>query len=133
MTEKLEIYKCDVCGNIVQVLCNGVGELVCCGQPMKILPTHLGEKSEEAEKHLPTFETDVNGRFIRVKHHPMTEEHYIQFIEAISETRDTVHIKLLRPKDVAEFDITGFGNNLEALEMCNLHGLWANKSNEQGE
>ena len=81
MTEKLELYKCHICGNLVQVLLNGVGELVCCGQNMEHLEPHQEENNELAEKHVPRIEQEDGKRFVRLKYHPMIPEHYIQFIE----------------------------------------------------
>ena len=79
-TEKLQLYKCEVCGNLVQVILSGAGELVCCGQPMK-LQSIQHDKSETGEKHAPIVEFRENDRFVQVKSHPMLPEHYIQFIE----------------------------------------------------
>lgn len=129
MTEKFEIYKCSVCGNTIQVLFEGAGELVCCGQSMEHLEAKQEENTELAEKHTPIIETDINGRFIRLKHHPMEDEHYIQMIEAISKDKSALHIKFLRPKDIAEFNITAFEQDIEAQELCNIHGLWKNFHN----
>ena len=81
MTEKFEIYKCDICGNTVQVLFQGEGELVCCGEAMKILHTQHQEHNELAEKHIPKTETNVNGRFVKITQHPMEDSHYIKLIE----------------------------------------------------
>lgn len=77
---KLQLYKCEVCGNLVQVILSGAGELVCCGQPMK-LQSIQHDKSETGEKHAPIVEFRENDRFVQVKSHPMLPEHYIQFIE----------------------------------------------------
>ena len=96
MSERLALYKCEVCGNLVQVLLSGGGELVCCGKPMTYLNPQ--DKSDEMleEKHVPIFIHDESGKeFIQVGStlHPMSEEHYIQFIETISEDKNpcTVH------------------------------------------
>ena len=127
MTEKLELYKCHICGNLVQVILNGVGELVCCGEPMEHLEAHVEEESELAEKHTPIIEKDSNGRFVRLKHHPMTAEHYIEFIEVYPKDKSRMYLKYLKPNDIAEMEITHMEENLEALEHCNIHGLWKNK------
>ena len=128
MTEKFEIYRCNICQNIIQVMAEGAGELVCCNEPMELLKPQEERESELGEKHTPEFETDVNGRFVRLKHHPMTEEHYIEFIQVYAKDKSCLHTKFLRPKDIAEFDITGYEQELEAQEMCNIHGLWRNKN-----
>lgn len=125
MTEKLQLYKCNICGNLVQVILPGIGELVCCGQPMELLiPQKENENHELAEKHTPVIEEHDNGRFVTLKSHPMLPEHYIQFIEVYPKDKSALHLKYLNPKEIAEFDITSIEGDLEALEMCNIHGLW---------
>ena len=123
MTEQLQIYKCDLCGNIVEVLQTGAGELVCCNQPM----TLQQEKTEDAstEKHVPYIEKVGGGVKIRVGQnaaHPMEEKHYIQWIELLVDGK--ADRKFLKPGDVPEafFNITG--ENMVAREYCNVHGLW---------
>lgn len=128
MTEKLEIYKCNVCGNLVQVLLSGVGELVCCGQPMEKLIPHIEENNELAEKHTPVIEKEGDKTYIRLKLHPMMPEHYIQLIEVYPKDKSFLHIKFLNPNDLAEFNISSFTEEVEALEYCNIHGLWRNKN-----
>ena len=124
MTEKLELYKCHICGNLIQVILNGAGELVCCGQTMEHLVPHQEENNELAEKHTPTIEQEEDKRFVRLKYHPMAPEHYIQFIEVYPKDKSRLHLKYLNPNEPAEFDITHFEENIEALEHCNIHGLW---------
>ena len=126
MTEKLELYKCNICGNLIQVILNGVGELVCCGEPMMKLEAHQEENSEMAEKHIPIIEEEDGKRFVRLKHHPMVEEHYIQFIEVYPKDKSKLYLKYLYPNEKAEFEITHLGEDIEALEYCNIHGLWKN-------
>lgn len=127
MTEKLEIYKCHICGNLIQVILNGVGELVCCGQPMEHLIPHKEEGNELAEKHTPVIEQEENSRFVRLKYHPMIPEHYIQFIEVYPKDKSRLYLKYFNPNEPAEFEITHFEENMDALEYCNIHGLWINK------
>jgi len=125
MTELKQIYRCNICGNIVEVLHTGVGQLVCCGQPMELLT----EKTTDVglEKHVPVMER-LNGK-IKVKvgsvPHPMEEKHYIEWIETIAD--DKVYRKFLKPGDKpeAEFEITA--KKLEVREYCNIHGLWKSK------
>lgn len=124
MTEKLELYKCNICGNLVQIINNGAGELVCCGQPMELLQAHQEESGEMAEKHIPTIEIEEGKRFVRLKHHPMSEEHHIEFIEVYPKDKSRLYLKYLKPNDVAEFEITHLEENIEAIEHCNIHGLW---------
>lgn len=128
MTEKLEIYKCHICGNVVQVLLNGIGELVCCGQAMEKLEPQNYEENELAEKHVPKFEQDGDSCFVRLDSHPMIPEHYIQFIEIYPKDKSELYIKFLRPNEKAEFNITNLEKDVEALELCNIHGLWRNNN-----
>lgn len=123
MTARNQTYKCGVCGNIVEVLHAGGGELVCCGKPMELLK----EKSEDLgkEKHLPVIEKTDKGIKVKVGSvpHPMEEKHYIEWIEILAD--GIVYRKFLKPGDKpeAEFNIAGF-EKLEAREYCILHGLW---------
>lgn len=120
--EKNTVYKCEVCGNIVEVLHGGIGELVCCNKPMVL----QNENTVDAalEKHVPIIEKTENGYKVTVGEvpHPMTEDHYIEFIELIAD--QVVYRKELNPGDepVAEFCVKA--DNVTAREYCNLHGLW---------
>lgn len=122
MTELKQIYKCNICGNIVEVLHAGIGQLVCCGQPMELLT----EKTVDVglEKHVPIIEKVGNKVKVKVGSvpHPMEEKHYIEWIEIIADGR--VYRKFLKPRDKpeAEFEITA--DKIEAREYCNIHGLW---------
>ena len=125
MTEKLEIYKCNICGNVAQILLNGIGYLVCCGENMEHLEPQFKE-DELGEKHVPQI-TDINGeKFIKLDNHPMIAEHYIQFIEAISEDKNEIRLKYLYPNQTAEYKINDF-ENFNAIELCNIHKLWRSK------
>jgi superoxide reductase len=121
MTKKLEIYRCKICGNIVEVLHEGAGQLVCCGQPMGLLK----EKTEDMgnEKHVPVIEKTEKGVKVMVGSvpHPMLDEHFIEWIQILSE--NTVQRKFLRPgeKPEAEFETD---EDVKAREYCNIHGLW---------
>jgi superoxide reductase len=125
MTELNQIYRCNVCGNIVEVINTGVGELVCCGQPMELLierQTDVGP-----EKHIPLVEKTEKGIIVKVGEvpHPMEENHYIHFIEVIS--GDKVYRKILKPGDdpSAEFELVKEEmDNLKVREYCTVHGLW---------
>ena len=122
MTEVKQIFKCNICGNIVEVLHAGVGQLVCCGQPMELLT----EKTEDvgSEKHVPVIEKTEKGTRVKVGSvpHPMEQKHYIEWIEIIVDGR--VYRKFLKPTDrpEAEFEISG--DKIEAREYCSIHGLW---------
>jgi len=122
MTKKLQIYKCEICGNIVEVLHEGAGELVCCGQPM----VHLFEKTEDEgnEKHVPVIEHTEKGIKVKVGEvtHPMEENHYIEWIEVIIDGR--AYRKFLSPGDSPEAEFAINSEKVEAREYCNVHGLW---------
>jgi superoxide reductase len=120
MVEKKEIYKCDVCGNIVEVVHGGGGVLICCGQPMKLEKENTVDAS--LEKHVPV----INGKTIEVgsEKHPMSAEHYIEWIEATSETGEIAKV-FLDPdsKPEAKFSFKPISSRI----YCNLHGLWKSK------
>lgn len=122
MASLLGIYKCEVCGNIVEVLHAGAGELVCCGKPMK----HMAENTVDAakEKHVPVIERSERGLLVKIGAvpHPMEEKHYIEWIELVA--GGLTYRKFLRPGDKPEafFEVTA--RNVTAREYCNLHGLW---------
>ena len=127
MTQKKEIYKCNICGNIVEVLENGAGTLVCCGKPMKLLEEKTKDPAISIEKHLPIIEKTKDKIMVKVGSvpHPMEEKHYIQFIELI--VNNKIYRQELKPniKPEAEFCIqTTNKDKIEARELCNLHGLW---------
>ena len=122
MAKKLEIYKCMVCGNIVEVLHGGDGELVCCGQPMANLVAKTADQGKE--KHVPVIEK-VNGS-IKVKigsiPHPMEEKHYIEWIEIIADGK--AYRQFLNPGQAPEAIFNVKADNITAREHCNIHGLW---------
>lgn len=125
MAELNGIYKCEICGNVVSVIYAGVGELVCCGQPMKLLEEQTIEK-EGKEKHVPVIEIDGNKVKVKVgsEPHPMEEKHYIGLIQLIRDN-NVIAGKRLKPGDKpeAEFCLEDT-SNLKAREWCNIHGLW---------
>jgi len=122
MTKEKQIYKCNNCGNIVEVLHAGVGQLVCCGQPMEVLV----EKTEDVgkEKHVPVIEIKDGEITVKVGSvpHPMEEKHYIEWIELIAD--GTSYRKFLNPGDKPEAEFCIKAEKVEAREYCNLHGLW---------
>ncbi len=127
--EKLEIYKCEICGNLVQVLLTGAGELVCCNQPMT-LQNIQHDKSDLGEKHAPVVEAQDNKKIVQVNSHPMLKEHYIQFIEVFDKNKNEVHLKYFEPETLPEFDISCLNNDIKAIEFCNIHGLWGENNND---
>jgi len=122
MAEKLQIYKCMVCGNIVEVVHGGVGELVCCGQPMEL----LDEKTADAttEKHVPVVEKIDGGYKVTVGStlHPMEEKHYIEWIELLADGK--AYRQFLNPGDAPQAVFNVKAGSVTAREYCNVHGLW---------
>ncbi len=125
MVERNQIYRCNICGNIVGILHAGGGELVCCGQPMEFLDPKT--QDEGLEKHVPIIEKTENGIKVKVGEipHPMEENHYIELIEIIID--GNIYRKFLNPGDAPEAEFEVRAKNVIAREYCNLHGLW--KSN----
>jgi superoxide reductase len=125
MTKQFEIYKCEICGNIVEVLHEGVGELVCCGQPMKLQKENT--QGEYAEKHAPVITKNPEGVNIKVGQieHPMEEKHYIEWIEIFTEKGRSK--KFLKPGEKPEANFPVKSEIKGARMYCNIHGLWKNK------
>jgi superoxide reductase len=122
MAEKLEVYKCDACGNIVEVLHGGGGELVCCGQPMNLLKENTVDAAKE--KHVPVIEKLADGVKVKVGEvpHPMEAKHYIEWIEIIVDGK--AHRQFLNPGEAPEAVFHIKAQKVTAREYCNLHGLW---------
>jgi superoxide reductase len=122
MAKQLQIYKCSVCGNIVEVLHGGVGELVCCNKPMEL----LGEKTADAatEKHVPVIEQIDGGYKVTVGSvpHPMEAKHYIEWIELLADGK--AYRQFLKPGMEPEAEFHVEGDSVSAREHCNVHGLW---------
>ncbi len=122
MAERLEVYKCDLCGNIVEVLHGGGGELVCCGQPMKLFTENTVDAAKE--KHVPVIEKVDGGFKVKVGDvpHPMEDKHYIEFVELIADGK--VYRQFLNPGEAPEATFSIEAAQVSAREYCNLHGLW---------
>lgn len=122
MAERLEIYKCELCGNIVEVLHGGAGELVCCGQAMALLTENTVDAAKE--KHVPVIEKVDGGVKVKVGEvaHPMEEKHLIEWIQIIAD--GTSYRKFLNPSEAPEAVFKVEANQVAAREFCNLHGLW---------
>lgn len=122
MAEKLQVYKCEVCGNIVEVLHGGAGELVCCGQPMVLLTENTVDAAKE--KHVPVIEKVPGGIKVKVGEvaHPMEDKHYIEWIEIIADGK--AYRQFLNPGDTPEAVFNIDADQVTAREFCNLHGLW---------
>ncbi len=122
MAEKLQIYKCEVCGNIVEVLHGGAGELVCCGKPMVLFTENTVDAAKE--KHVPVVEKIDGGIKVKVGDvaHPMEEKHFIEWIEVISGGK--AYRKFLEPGSAPEAEFCVSGDDVTVREYCNIHGLW---------
>jgi len=122
MAEKLEVYKCEACGNIVEVLHGGGGELVCCGEPMKLMVENTVDAAKE--KHVPAIEKVDGGVKVKVGSvaHPMESKHYIEWIEIIADGK--AYRQFLNPGDAPEALFKVEAQKVTAREYCNLHGLW---------
>ena len=122
MPEKTDVYKCNLCGNIVELLTVGGGELICCGQPM----VKLTENTTDAavEKHVPALEKKNGGWQVNVGTvaHPMTAEHFIEWIEL--SVGATVYRAFLKPGDAPSAFFPVDAEVVTARAYCNLHGLW---------
>ncbi|MGA8571436.1 MAG: desulfoferrodoxin [Desulfobaccales bacterium] len=122
MTEKLQVYKCRICGNIVSMLHSGDGALVCCGEPMKLMLENTVDAAKE--KHVPVVEKTAAGFKIKVGSvaHPMEQSHYIEWIEVIADGKS--YRQFLNPGEAPEATFAIEAKNVVAREYCNLHGLW---------
>jgi len=122
MAERLQVYKCDKCGNIVEVLVGGKGELVCCGEPMKLLSENTVDAAQE--KHVPVVEKIDGGYKVKVGSvaHPMEEKHFIQWIELVADGKS--YTAFLKPGMAPEAVFMVEADQVTAREYCNLHGHW---------
>jgi len=122
MAEKLEVYKCAICGNIVEVLHGGKGELACCGQPMNQLVENTVDAAKE--KHVPVVEKVDAGVKVKVGGvaHPMEAKHWIEWIQIIADGKS--YRQFLNPGEAPEATFKVTADKITAREYCNLHGLW---------
>ena len=122
MTERAQVYKCELCGNMVEVLHAGAGQLVCCGQPMALFSENTVDAARE--KHVPVVEKVANGFKVAVGAvaHPMDEKHFIEWIELI--VGDKLYRQFLNPGDKPEAFFAIDADKAAARAYCNLHGLW---------
>ncbi len=123
MTAKLEVYKCSVCGNVIEVLFAGGGTLVCCGKEMLLQKENTSDGAKE--KHVPVVEKTNDGIKVKVGSvpHPMEEKHYIQWVEVILND-GSVRRQFLDPGKAPEADFCCIEGSFTVREYCNLHGLW---------
>ena len=122
MAERMQIYKCELCGNIVEVLHGGPGQLVCCNVDMELMEEKTADSS--TEKHVPVIEKVEGGYKVLVGSvpHPMVDAHYIEWIELVAD--GIVYRKYLNPGDAAEAIFAIDAENVSAREYCSVHGLW---------
>lgn len=120
--QRLQVFKCDKCGNIVEMLHAGDGELVCCGEPMILQAENTVDAAKE--KHVPVIEKIDGGFKIKVGSvpHPMEEKHYIQWIEVIADGK--AYMEFLKPGGAPEAEFKIDAASVTAREYCNLHGHW---------
>ncbi len=122
MTERLQIYKCEVCGNIVEMVHGGAGDLVCCGAAMRLYQENTTDAAKE--KHVPVIEKTDGGFKVKVGSvaHPMEEKHHIEWIEVIA--GDKAYREFLKPGIAPEATFMIDADSVVAREYCNVHGLW---------
>jgi superoxide reductase len=122
MSKLNEIYKCTVCGNIVEVVHAGEGELVCCGQPMVLMAENTVDAAKE--KHVPVITQVADGYKVAVGSvaHPMEDKHWIEWIELVADGK--VYRQKLKPGMAPEATFCVKADKVSAREYCNLHGLW---------
>ena len=122
MTKLRQVYKCDICGNIVEMLHTGIGTLVCCDQPMTLQEENTVDAAKE--KHVPVIEKIKGGVLVKVGsvEHPMIDTHYIEWIEIHTDKK--VYRKYLSPGEKPQAEFVLEEEVLYAKEYCNIHRLW---------
>lgn len=122
MAKRMDVYKCEICGQIIEVLHEGAGTLVCCNQPMKLMVENTVDASKE--KHVPVVEKTDKGFRVRVGSvpHPMEAKHYIEWIQALAD--GVSYRKFLKPGDEPQAEFEVKADKIVPREYCNLHGLW---------
>lgn len=122
MTERLQVYKCEACGIVAEVLDGGAGALVCCEKPMQRLDAKTAD--EGREKHVPVVEKTDGGVRVKVGDvpHPMLEKHYIQWIEVLADGK--AYRQFLSPGEAPEAEFHVDAEGVTARELCNIHGMW---------
>lgn len=122
MAERYEVYKCDLCGNIVEVLAGAGGALACCGADMKLMSENTVDAA--VEKHVPVASQTADGLLANVGSvdHPMTDDHYIEWVEVIA--GDTTYTTFLKPGEKPQACFPALEGEYTVRAYCNLHGLW---------
>jgi len=126
MPKQLEVYKCELCGNIVEVLHSGSAPLVCCNQNMTLMTENTVDAAQE--KHVPVIEVGANSITVKVGSvaHPMQEEHYIEWVELLADGK--AYRQFLKPGEAPEATFPITAKDVTAREYCNLHGHWSAES-----
>ncbi len=126
MTKLHNVYKCEICGNVIEVVHPGAPALVCCGQEMLLMEEKTADSS--VEKHVPVIEKTADGITVKVGSvpHPMEEKHFIEWIEVIA--GDRKYVKYLKPGQPAEAKFCVKDSPITVREYCNIHGLWKNQA-----
>lgn len=127
MTNKFELYKCNICGNVIEILISGDGHPVCCGEEMERLEVKndIQNNTDLTEKHSPLIETDLDGKtIVTLDKHPMEKEHYIMFVQTISRDKNEIKTKYFYPSEkvLMRTDINPDG--MRARSYCNIHGVY---------
>lgn len=126
MTKQNQIYKCEICGNIVEILRSGKGQLICCNQSMNLLKEK--QKDQGKEKHVPVIKKVKNISVVSVGEieHPMNKNHYIEWIEIVLNNGKRIK-RFLQPNDKPEIEYHCINKIVSARSYCNIHGLWKSK------
>ncbi|MCR5265063.1 MAG: desulfoferrodoxin FeS4 iron-binding domain-containing protein [Cyanobacteria bacterium RUI128] len=126
MTNRFELYKCSICGNVIEILVSGDGHPVCCGEEMEKLENKNDTKNspELTKTHTPVIETDGRERIISVPNHPMSKEHHIVFLQSISNDKTEACIKFLQPEEKTVMKNCSDTNKIHARSYCNIHGVY---------
>jgi len=127
MAKRGEVYKCQICGIITEILHEGEDEMVCCNQPMTLMQEKTAEEGL-TEKHLPVVEKSEKGILVKIGSvpHPMEETHWIEWVE-IQTASGKIMKKFLKPSDTPEVEFDTGEKVIAAREYCNLHGLWVTR------
>jgi superoxide reductase len=122
MRNKVVFYRCEICGNLVELINRGGGELVCCGQPMAELKPNTVDAS--VEKHVPTVTRKDDKLYIQIGSvpHPMIPQHYIEWVAVVSD--NAVQRIALVPGLEPKAEVVDTGQEVDVYAYCNIHGLW---------
>lgn len=129
MTTKFELYKCNICGNVIEILISGDGHPVCCGAEMERLEIKNDSLNSPdlTEKHSPKIESNDKSTVVTVNNHPKEKNHYIMFLQTISKDNKESHIKYFYPEEEVKLNLTGSDKGtIKARSYCNIHGMYTN-------